>query len=107
MAENVREKLKSEIMATDFAALAPHFARGALVLAAPELDILDAAEAIARDDRAQVEAWLTSGALRRASDNDARAYMEDRELRFQFVIVQPWVLAQPLFELKAKPVGVA
>lgn len=91
MSNVLREKLKSEVMATDFATLAPHFARGALIMVDSSLDLLDVAESVACDERAQVEAWLLSRGLWRATDDDAKRGLT---LRFQFVIVQPWVLAQ-------------
>lgn len=95
MSTALRDKLKSEVMATDFAALAPHFARGALIMLASDLDLLDVAEAVARDERAKVEAWLTTQRLWRATDDEARSAAAG-SARFQFVIVQPWVLAQAL-----------
>lgn len=76
--------------------LAPHAGRGALLLLAPQLDLLDAAEAMARDDTAQLSAWLKSGLVRRASPAEAAQLEGTADLRFQFVVVQPWVLAQPL-----------
>jgi hypothetical protein len=97
MTDALREKLRAEVMAARWADLVPQFARGALLLVAPAADLLDVAEAIARDDRAQVEALLSAGTLRRAADEDARRFTElGSQLRFQFVIVQPWVLAQEL-----------
>jgi len=95
MSNALRDKLKSEVMATDFAALGPHFARGALILVAVDVDLLDVAECVARDQRARVEAWLKAQHIWRASDADAQAAVAGAE-RFQFVIVQPWVLAQKL-----------
>jgi len=93
MSTALRKKLESELMDTDFRALAPHFARGALVMVAPELDLLDVAEAVARDQRAQVEAWLSQRLIWRTTDDDARR-ATSTDQTFQFVIVQPWVLAR-------------
>jgi hypothetical protein len=92
----LREKLAAEVSATPAADLVPHFARGGLLLLAPELDLLDCAEAIARDERTKIEAWLEAGLLWRARDEDGRRLVDEPALRHQFVIVQPWVLAQPL-----------
>jgi len=92
-----RAKLRTEVMAVGWSELVPQFARGALLLLAGDRDLLEVAEAIALDDRARVEAWLASGGLRRAADEDARALAEaGASARFQCVIVQPWVLAQRL-----------
>lgn len=95
MSDTLRDKLRSEILPTGWSDLAPHFARGALLLAGPELDLLEAAVAIATDDADQVQGWLATSTLRRAEERDATAWAEGSP-RFQFVILQPWVLAQAL-----------
>jgi hypothetical protein len=96
MNDDLRNKLRSEVLPATWGELVLPFARGALLLAAPALDLLDVAEAIARDDRSRVEAWLSQGTLARASDADAARFVAEPSQRFQFVIVQPWVLAQLL-----------
>ena len=72
------------------------FARGGLFLVDSESDLLDVAHAVANDDKAVVESMLARGQLRRATDDDARRFQGAATQRFQFVIVQPWVIAQPL-----------
>jgi hypothetical protein len=94
--ETRREKLRAEIMPARWPELLYQFATGRLLLARADADLLDLAEELARDDKAKVEARLTNGELRRCSDDDARAFQADASVRFQFVIVQPWVLAQQL-----------
>jgi len=94
--ESLREKLRAEIMPARWADLLYQFATGRLLLARADADLLDLAEELARDDRASVEARLASGELRRCSDDDARTFHAAPTQRFQFVIVQPWVLAQQL-----------
>jgi len=98
--DEVRNKLRREVMSCHWEDLAPHQQRGALLLLVPEFDLLDVAAAMARDDKQRVTGWLKSGALRRASEADRVQYEHESdevsEVRFQFVIVQPWVLAQAL-----------
>lgn len=94
MSESLDEKLRSEIMATTWDSLVSHFARGALLLVAARVDLLEVAEALARDDAPAVEAWVAERAITRASDDDARSFAARPGLRFQFAIVQPWVIAQ-------------
>jgi hypothetical protein len=97
---DVRNKLRREVMSSHWEDLAPHQQRGALLLLAPALDLLDVAVAIAGDDKERVTALLKGGQLRRAGEADRARYEHDAdevsEVRFQFVIVQPWVLAQAL-----------
>jgi hypothetical protein len=92
----LRAKLKSEVLPASWPDLLYQFARGGLFLVAPAVDLLDVAEAIARDDKPAVEQLLQGGALRRASDDDARTLQAMPDARLQFVVVQPWVLAQRL-----------
>jgi hypothetical protein len=99
----LREKLRGEVLSSYWEDLAPHQARGALLMLSPDVDLLDAAEAMAQDDNARVGRWLETGAMRRVGAAEAErlgteseALGEESELRFQFVVVQPWVLAQAL-----------
>jgi len=75
--------------------LLPHFARGAVVRVDPALDLITVAEAFRDDDSARVGAWMRSGAVGRASDDDARRWTRVEPV-FQAVVVAPWVLAQEL-----------
>ncbi|MET0284790.1 MAG: DUF2288 family protein [Polyangiales bacterium] len=93
---DLREKLRAEIMPARWPDLLYQFARGGLLLARSDADLLELAQELARDDRGAVQARLQSGALRRCQDEDARAFHANPAQRFQFVIVQPWVLAQAL-----------
>jgi hypothetical protein len=92
----LRAKLRSEVLPARWPDLLYQFARGGLFMVDPAVDLLDVAEALASDDRACTEQLLAVGALRRASDDDARSLQANPEQRLQFVIVQPWVLAQRL-----------
>jgi hypothetical protein len=95
MDDTLREKLRGEIMSARWPDLVYQFARGGLLLIAPTADLLEVALAVARDDRAHVEALLAQRTLWRASEEDARRHQHE-STRFQFVIVQPWVIAQSL-----------
>jgi hypothetical protein len=96
MSSDLRTKLASEVSVTSARDLVPHFARGGLLMLAPQLDLLDCAVAIARDERLGIEGWLSAGVLWRATDQDGRRLVAEPDARYQFVIVQPWVLAQAL-----------
>lgn len=97
MDNDLRYKLRGEVMASWWEDLAAHQARGALLLARADLDLLDVAEAMARDESSRIEAWLKAGLLKRASTADKEAFEAISEgVRFQFIVVQPWVLAQQL-----------
>ena len=90
-----REKLAGEVLDAPWRELAPHFARDAMLLVAPEVDLLDVAVAMARDDVARMQGWLEGGSLIRPGTDQAEAWAKESP-RFQAVIVQPWVVAQIL-----------
>lgn len=103
MERDLRQKLRTEVMSCYWEDLAPHQARGALLMLVPEIDLLDVAEAMANDDKLRISQWLEAGALRRVGASEAEhlgalseSLGEDAAPRFQFVVVQPWVLAQTL-----------
>lgn len=94
-ADALRAKLGGEILKASWADLAPHHARGALLLPDGAVDLLDVAMAVALDDKARVADWVAGGRLGRVPEEQAEAWAEQAPW-FQAVIVQPWVLAQPL-----------
>lgn len=70
-----------------------HFARGSVLLASRDIDLIEAGSALIRDDTAAVAAWKKRGQLRLAEDGDARRWQSgDREL--WALVVAPWVLVQ-------------
>jgi len=91
----VRDKLAGERAVTDWRSLGPHHTRQALYLVSDGLDLLDAAEAVARDDAGTVSGWLARGRLSRPSEDQVAAWAADPDAPFEFLIVQPFVLARP------------
>lgn len=92
----LRDKLRGEIAAIDAPALLPHHRRGALMILAAEVDLLDTAHAVATDDAKTIAALIDGGMLYKPSLAQLADWCVDAGLRLQFVIVQPYVLAQPL-----------
>jgi len=90
----IRDKLASERAVSDWRSLAPHHARGALFLVEGELDPLDAAVAVARDDTGRVAEWIATGQLRKPTDEEATTWGADLDTPFEFLIVQPFVIAR-------------
>jgi hypothetical protein len=101
MSEPTRTKLRAQIQHVDWPALAPHAKRGALVLVDTALDLLDVAVAVAEDDATRVREWLEAACLSRCDPTNEGA--ELKTARFQFVIVQPYVLAQTIPDETAGP----
>lgn len=91
-----RAKLKTEIQASKAPELLPHHRRDALLIVSLGGDILDVAVAIAEDNAEIVSGFLADGRVYKPTLAQMSDWCVDLELRFQFVILQPYVLAQAL-----------
>jgi hypothetical protein len=86
-------KLNAETGKLAWKELERHFARGVVVKVAGDLDLVEVALAMARDDKTTVEDWLAQGRIARASTEDAQAWNAGQS-QFWAVVAAPWVLVQ-------------
>lgn len=93
--DETRDKLAAAVGPTDWAPLAPHAKRQAL-LEVHGLDLVDVGMAIARDRSAVVALWLQEGAVSRPSVERLAAFEADATAEFETLIVQPFVLFRAL-----------
>ncbi len=99
---SLRNTLRKQLGWATWAELVPHFARGVVIVVRADLDLIDAAEALAADNGSDVQTWLDDGRMRKPDEAESRAWMVVPP-KFQFVIVQPWVVVQILPEQSAPP----
>jgi len=92
----LRAKLNAETGRLAWKDLERHFARGVVVKVAGELDLVEVALAMARDDGNAVQGWLADGRIARASVEDARAWHAGQS-EFWAVVTAPWVLVQEVY----------
>ncbi len=78
--------------------LEPHFARGDLLVMAPELDLVQAAAAMMEDDSEQIKAWMDARQLQVATDAQAGDWAEREPDNLWAVVIRPWVLVQERVE---------
>ena len=97
-ADELRAKLASEVGAVGAAALLPHHRRDALLVLQPEHDLLDVAVAIALDSAQEVKRLTVAGNLFKPTLAQVANWIAETGLRFQFVVLQPFVLAQIILE---------
>ncbi len=93
--ELLRAKLNAETGKLAWNELERHFARGVVIRVAADLDLVEVAVAMSRDDKAKVETWLRQHAISRASTEDALAW-HAQQSRFWAVVAAPWVLVQEI-----------
>lgn len=63
------------------------------------LDLLKVAGIIARDEAAQLKAWMAAGLVDAVKDQQAQLWYDEDAVVWA-VVIKPWVLVQPL---SAKP----
>jgi len=86
-------KLLGETAPISWQELQPFFARGALLRVASDFDLIEAAKAVAQDDREKVAAWLAQGHILKLESEQAQDWLE-RDPQLWAVVVAPWVLVQ-------------
>jgi hypothetical protein len=98
MAEDseLRDKLRGEMQVVDAKELLPHQRRDALLIVRRDVDILEVALAIAHDKALEVAGLIEEKKVYKPTMGELADWCVDLDLRLQFVILQPYVLAQVL-----------
>ena len=86
-------KLLGETAEISWKELEPFFVKGALLWVDAGLDLIEAAEGMAEDNRDKVAAWLAAGSLGEVSATRALDLVE-RDPSLWAVVVSPWILIQ-------------
>lgn len=94
-ADELRQKLNLETGKLSWPELQRHFARGVVVIAGPQLDLIEVAASFAEDNKAVIEKWIEQGQLARANDEHALRW-NDQQPGFWSVVVAPWVIVQEI-----------
>ena len=87
------EKMNLETARIPWAELQRLFARGVIMVVSLELDLVTVASAIVDDRIEQVKEWIESGAVCKATDEDARGWYESNASVWA-VAAAPWVMVQ-------------
>jgi hypothetical protein len=90
----LRERFRQDLAEVCWKDLRIHLPREVIITVAPELDLVAAATAIARDDKGRVEVWLAAGELAKPSSEQLAAWEQELAKPFRILIVQPYILAQ-------------
>lgn len=89
----LRIKLNQETSRMPWTELQRHFASGAMVRVSDDLDLVEVALRIARDDKTTVANWLAEGRVSKVTDAQAAAWL-DADIGLWAVVVKPWILVQ-------------
>ncbi len=93
--ELLRAKLNAETGRLTWNELECHFARGVVIRVTGNLDLVEVALAMARDDKAAIEAWLARSDIARATSEEALLW-HAQQSQFWAVVAAPWVLIQEI-----------
>ena len=93
--EIFRAKVNLETALIAWKELQRYFASGVALAVAADLDLVDVACQMSRDNAAQIRQWMASGKLGKVTDGQAAAWIESDTLVWA-VVVSPWVLVQPV-----------
>jgi len=86
-------KLNSETATIAWKEIEPFFAKGLVVLVNENLDLVDVAFEISRDNTARISEWIEQGNLLRDFEDQATQWSEEDAVVW-CVVVRPWVLVQ-------------
>jgi hypothetical protein len=89
----LRIKLNHETSRMQWAELQRHFATGVVIRVSDDLDLVEVALRIARDDKAMVAAWLAANQVGKITDAQAADWFE-ANVGVWAVVVKPWILVQ-------------
>ncbi len=84
------DKFKDEVGTVSWSWLRPHEKHKILFQVAETLDLIEVAVAVAEDQTAQVESWLTGGSLMRPTLEQVAKWEKSGGL-FSGIIVKPYV----------------
>ena len=88
------EKLNLETAQIPWSELQRLYARGVVLVVSPDVDLVTVGAAFVDDKAELVKGWLESNQLRKATDDDAKAWFE-ADASVWAVAAAPWVLVQP------------
>jgi len=95
----LRAKLNLETAQIAWKELQRFFAGGAALMVSADLDLVEVAFQMSEDHAAQIQRWVEAGKLGKVTDAQAAAWFESDALVWA-VVVNPWVLVQPLGSLQ-------
>jgi hypothetical protein len=70
-----------------------HYARGAVVLVDPQLDLVEVAVQLGMDNTARFQAWIDVGEIAAVQEEQAQSWFDSNQ-ELWAVVAAPWVLVQ-------------
>jgi hypothetical protein len=93
---DIKIQLSEELAEIEWRDLIPHAQRDALIVVNPSLDLLEVGVAIAGDRVNLVQGWIGQSLIGKPTPTQLSDWNTTPERPFTALIVQPFVLVQPL-----------
>lgn len=94
--QDLRAELSETLDEAEWEWLIPHVKRDVVIFVTKDLDLLDVGVAFAQDDTLSVEGWISQQQLHKPFPDQLTAWNSDKTIRFQALIVQPYILVKEL-----------
>lgn len=91
----LRHQINAETAKIAWRELQRFFAAGTVLYVAPDLDLVEVALTLARDDSERFSDLTNRGKVQKVSDAQAKEWVEANALMW-CVVIKPWILAQPI-----------
>ncbi|MBT5222513.1 MAG: DUF2288 domain-containing protein [Gammaproteobacteria bacterium] len=88
-----KDKVNQETSKIAWPELQRFFAQGLAVNVAPELDLVEVADAFSKDDKPRVEQWMKKQLVHLVTDQQATLWFNN-DAQMWAVVIKPWVLVQ-------------
>lgn len=93
---DLRQQLTSAQDEAAWEWLEPHAKRDAIIWVSDEINLVDVGVAIASDDTIQVQRWIDEQVISKPTAQQLSQWNRDASIRFQSLIVAPFVLIKTL-----------
>jgi hypothetical protein len=90
----LHDKINRETGRIAWSELERHFAQGNVIYVSEQLDLIDVAVRISRDDKEKIAGWMAEGRIAKVSDLQAETWSAGGEALWA-AVVHPFILVQP------------
>jgi hypothetical protein len=94
--EPIKNQLLEELAEVEWSDLIPHAQRDAIILVSDSLNLIEVAEAIASDNVQLVQNWIATKLIEKPNQEQLSNWNSLPTSLFNTLIVQPFVLIQPI-----------
>ncbi len=91
--ETSREALNLETARINWKELEVYYAAGNVISVSPELDLIDVALVITKDNTTQLKEWMDKAKIDSVTDAEAKQ-LTDTNASVWAVVIKPWILIQ-------------